>query len=149
MKKILKWLLIIIGIIVGLLALAWGGMYWKLTSELKHFHPLETGKVVDSIYAVKDDFANIFIVQDSSQYIVFDCANDAAAVMEEMKKLEINPDDVVDVFLTHTDSDHIGALGLFPHAKLYMSKDEENMINGQNRNSSGLATHCPAPTILF
>jgi glyoxylase-like metal-dependent hydrolase (beta-lactamase superfamily II) len=36
----------------------------------------------------------------------------------------------VAVFLTHTDGDHVGALSLFDKAKLYMSKEEEQMING-------------------
>jgi metallo-beta-lactamase class B len=47
-----------------------------------------------------------------------------------MQKLGINPGDVSAVLLTHTDGDHVGALGLFDKAKLYMSKEEEQMING-------------------
>ena len=130
MNKILKRILIITGIIVGVLVLAFVGMSLKLKSELSKFTPMETGHVVDNIFVVKDDFANVFIMQDSAQYIVFDCANDKATVAEQMKKLGINPNDVVAVFLTHTDGDHVGALGLFDNAELYMSKEEEQMING-------------------
>ena len=130
MSKILKRILIITGIIVGVLILAFVGMSLKLKSEMSGFTPMKTGHIVNNIFVVKDDFANVFIMQDSMQYIVFDCANDKATVAEQMKKLGINPNDVVAVFLTHTDGDHVGALGLFDNAELYMSKEEEQMING-------------------
>jgi glyoxylase-like metal-dependent hydrolase (beta-lactamase superfamily II) len=102
----------------------------KMKSEFSKFTPLETGKVVDDIFVVKDDFANVFIIQDGAQYIVIDCATSQKTVAEQMKKLSINPDDVAAVFLTHTDGDHVGPLGLFGKAKLYMSKEEVLMING-------------------
>ena len=130
MNKILKRSLIIIGVIVTVLILAFIGMSLKLKSEMKDFAPMETGQVVDNIFVVKDDFANVFIIQDSAQYVVIDCANNPAIVAEQMEKLGINPDNVVAVFLTHTDEDHVGALSLFDKAKLYMSKEEEQMING-------------------
>ena len=131
MNKILKRVLIITGIIIAVLVLAFVGMALKLKSEMKEFAPMETGQVVDHIFVVKDDFANVFIMQDSAQYIVIDCANSPATVAEQMEKLGINPGDVVAVFLTHTDGDHVGALSLFDKAKLYMSKEEEQMIDGR------------------
>jgi glyoxylase-like metal-dependent hydrolase (beta-lactamase superfamily II) len=131
MNKFLKRVLIITGIIVGVLVLAFGWMFLKMKSELSGFAPLETGRVVDDIFVVKDDFANVFIFQDSAQYIVIDCGTQQATVAEQMKKLDINPDEIAAVFLTHTDGDHVGALGLFDKAKLYMSKEEEQMINGK------------------
>ena len=136
MKKILKKTLIIIGIIAGVAALAMGGMLLKMKSEMSGFTPLETGRIVNDIFVVKDDFANLFIIQDSAQYIVIDCANSEAAVAEQMKKLGINPNEVAAVFLTHTDGDHVGALGLFNKAKLYISKEEEQMINGKKSRFS-------------
>jgi glyoxylase-like metal-dependent hydrolase (beta-lactamase superfamily II) len=92
---------------------------------------METKKIVDDIYVVRDDFANLFIMQDGTQYIVIDCGTNPATVAEQMKKLGINPNNVSTVFLTHTDGDHVGALGLFNKAKLFMSKEEEQMINGK------------------
>jgi len=130
MKKILKIMLITTGAIVAVLVLAMGGFLLKQKSEMKEFAPIETGHIVDNIFVLKDDFANVFIIQDSMQYVVIDCANSPATVAEQMKKLGINPDNVVAVFLTHTDGDHVGALSLFDRAKLYMSKEEEKMING-------------------
>jgi glyoxylase-like metal-dependent hydrolase (beta-lactamase superfamily II) len=131
MKKILKRILLSIGILITVLALAWVGMHLKLKSEMSGFAPTETGKIMDNIFVVKDDFSNVFIVQDSAQYIVFDCASDKTAVTEQMKKLGINPDAVTAVFLTHTDGDHVGTLSLFDKARLYISKEEEQMINGK------------------
>jgi glyoxylase-like metal-dependent hydrolase (beta-lactamase superfamily II) len=131
MNKIFKRILIITSVIIVVLALSFGGMYLKMKSEMSGFNPMETGKIVDNIFAIKDDYANIFIIQDGTQYIVIDCATDQSAVAEQMKKLDINPNDVAAVFLTHTDFDHAAALNLFDKAKLYMSKEEEQMINGK------------------
>jgi len=131
MKKFFKRILIIMGVIIGGLALAYGGLFLKMKSELSGFTPLETGRVIDDIYVVKDDFANLFIIKDDAQYVVIDCATSQVIVAEQMIKLGISPNDVTAVFLTHTDGDHVGALGLFGKAKLYMSKDEEQMINGK------------------
>jgi glyoxylase-like metal-dependent hydrolase (beta-lactamase superfamily II) len=52
-------------------------------------------------------------------------------IKEELNKLNINTAKVVAVFLTHTDGDHVAALSLFKNATVYMSKDEEQMINGK------------------
>ena len=131
MRKILKIILITIGAIIIVLALAWGGIFLKLKSEMKEFAPMETGQVLDNIFVVKDDFANVFIIQDSTQYVIIDCANNPVIVAKQMEKLGINPNNVVAVFLTHTDGDHVGALSLFDKAKLYISKEEVRMIDGR------------------
>ncbi|MDR0796263.1 MAG: MBL fold metallo-hydrolase [Tannerella sp.] len=130
MKKIFKRILITIGVIVAVLALAWGGLVLRNLSVASKFPTTETGHIVDNIFVIKDGFANLFIIKDDTQSIVIDCGNNPAIVAEEMGKLGINPDNVAAVFLTHTDGDHVGALSLFDKAKLYMSKEEEQMING-------------------
>ena len=48
-----------------------------------------------------------------------------------MNALNINPKNVRFVLLTHTDNDHVGGLSLFPNATVYLSKEEEQMINGK------------------
>ena len=131
MRLMFKRILLTICVSIGVLTLVFGGILLKMKSEMSGFTPLETGKVVNGIFVIKDDFANIFIIQDRLEYIVIDCTINQAAVAEQMKKLGINPDEAAAVFLTHTDRDHVGALGLFDKAKLYMSKEEEQMINGK------------------
>jgi len=130
MNKIFKRILIITGIIIGGMVLALGGMFLKIKSLQSTLNPMETGKVADDIFVAGDGFANMFMIRDSAQYIVIDCGAYPEIVVEQMKKLKINPSEVVAIFLTHTDGDHVGALDLFDKAKLYMSKEEERMING-------------------
>jgi len=134
-KKLKKRILVISGIIIGVVALGFGGMFLKLKSLYSTLNPMETGIIVDNIFVVGDGYANMFIIQDSAQYIVIDCAGYPEIVEEQMKKLGICPNEVVAVFLTHTDADHAGALGLFDKSKLYMSKEEEQMINGKKSRS--------------
>ncbi len=143
MKKIFKRTLIITGIIIGVLVLAWGIIFFKIYSETSGFATLETGKVVDGIYVVKDDFSNCFFIQDETQYIVIDCANNQKVVAEQMKILGISPDRVTAVLLTHTDGDHVGALGLFGKAKLYISREEEQMTNGKKSKFLWFGTSIP------
>ena len=131
MKKILKILAMTLGVIVGILALAWGGMFQTGKFAMSEFAPMETGYVVDNIFVVKDDFANLFIIKDSTQYIVIDCGINPETIGEQMKRLGISPNEVVTVLLTHTDGDHTGGLSLFSKAHLYMSKKEVRMINGE------------------
>ena len=130
MNKTFKRTLLILAILIGVAAIIFGIMFLKFKSALETLKPIETGMIFDDIFVVGDDYANIFFIKDSAQYIVIDCGNNAAMVADEMKKLGISPDDVAAVLLTHTDADHTGALSLFDKAKRYMSKEEVQMING-------------------
>ena len=90
----------------------------------------ETKEAVDNIFVIKDGFVNMFIVRDSNQYIAIDAGNDAEVIATELKKLSIDPDKVSAVLLTHSDKDHVSALKLFKNAKIFLSKEEVHMING-------------------
>ena len=131
MNKLLKRILIITGIIIGVLVLAYIGLYLKIKSETSGIASMESGKIVDNIYVIGDGFTNTYFIKDGDEYIAIDCGNDLTKVKEEMKNSGINPNDVTALFLTHTDGDHVAALSLFNNARLYMSKDEEEMINGK------------------
>lgn len=99
--------------------------------QLFGMSPLKTGKVVDNIYAVKDSFVNLFVVRCESQYVVFDAGNRPDHVRQEFAKLSIEPQKVSHVFLTHSDWDHVKALGIFSNAKIFIAKAEVPMINGE------------------
>lgn len=131
MKKILKRTLIGIGIVLLLLILASVGFFLKFKSETKDMKVLETGKIVDNIFSIKDSFVNMFLIKDSDQYIAIDAGTSLKNVTAELTKLNINPNKVIAVMLTHTDQDHVASLKLFTNAKVYLGRPEEQMINGQ------------------
>jgi hydroxyacylglutathione hydrolase len=131
MKKIFKRILWSIGIVVALMVIFSAGYILKFTSETKVMCPTETREIVDGIFSIKDSFVNMFLIGDSDQYVAIDAGNNSNRVLEELKKLNINPDKVIAVMLTHTDGDHVAALKLFKNAKVYLSRPEEQMINGK------------------
>ena len=133
MNKKIKILLIGIGILIVLCLLFGAGFMYKFNSEIKKMHPVATGKIVDNIFAIKDEFVNIYVLQDSNQYIVIDAGQDIEVVAAEFKKLNINPDLVIAVLLTHTDPDHVAGVPLFKNAKIYLAKEEEKMLTGEKQ----------------
>ena len=133
MKKKIKIVLIGIGTLIALCVLIVGSFLYKFNAEIKKMHPTETGNVVDNIYAIKDEFVNIYLIKDGNQYIAIDAGQDIEVVSAELKKLNIEADKVIAVLLTHTDMDHVAALPLFKNAKIYLSKQEELMLTGEKQ----------------
>jgi len=133
MNKKIKIILIGIGTLIVLCLLFGAGFMYKFKSEIKKMHPAATGKIVDNIFAIKDEFVNIYVLQDSNQYIVIDAGQDIDVVADGLKKLNINPDSVIAVLLTHTDPDHVAGVPLFKNAKIYLAKEEEKMLTGEKQ----------------
>jgi hydroxyacylglutathione hydrolase len=138
MNKKLKITLYGIGILFLLIIIIVGGFLYKFNSETKKMHPTETGKIVDNIFAVKDEFVNMYLLQDGGKYIAIDAGKDIDVIAVELKKLNINPDSVVAVILTHSDMDHVAGIPLFKNAKLYISKQEIKMLNGEAQKIPGV-----------
>jgi hydroxyacylglutathione hydrolase len=101
---------------------------WKLRRSL--WYPLDTGQVAENVCAVRVRDVNMFIYADGEHAIAIDAAYAGDALREELKRLPISPESVTHLFLTHTDVDHTGGLDLFPNAHIYLSEDEEPMIDG-------------------
>jgi len=131
MKKPIKRILLGLGILIALVVILfiWYGI--KATSEMKKMTPAETGQLLDSVYTIKDSFVNLYFIKSGKEYIAIDGGNSIDGVKEGLVKLQIFPDNVVAVLLTHTDGDHMKAISLFPKASIYISKQEEQMINGK------------------
>lgn len=101
---------------------------------LKDFKTIASGEIIKDIYAIKGNNVNMYLVKlQNGDYIGFDAAVNAKDVQQELAKLKIDPERVVAVFLTHTDYDHVGALKIFNKARIYISEQEEQMINGKTK----------------
>ena len=134
MKKILKRTFWSLGILLVLIALLTGGFAVKLKAQIT---VAETGMVAPGIYAVKNKYVNMYLLKDSDTYIAFDAGNDVESVANELKLLNINPDKVTALFLTHSDGDHVGGLKLFKNATIYLSNDEEPLITEKFKRKMG------------
>ena len=130
MKKKMRFVIFALVSLIVLCLLFGIGFLYKFSSETNIMHPAETGRITDNVYAVKDEFVNMYLIQDGNQYVAVDAGKDIDVVAVELKKLNIDADRVVAVLLTHTDMDHVAALPLFKNAKVYMSRQEELMLTG-------------------
>lgn len=125
------------GLIFGITILAAGYFLYRFNSETGKMTPVPTGPVSDFGFAVQDDFVNMFLLKDSTGYIAIDAGKDLDVVRAEFMKLKIRPEEVVAVFLTHTDMDHVAGLPLFPGAAVYLAGKEVKMLTGEEQKIPG------------
>ncbi len=92
------------------------------------FKPLKTKEIEKGLYSIRTLISNFYILKLENNYIAFDAGLTSFLPTLGLKKLNINPDKVTHVFLTHSDFDHIGALKNFRNANIYISKDEEILV---------------------
>jgi glyoxylase-like metal-dependent hydrolase (beta-lactamase superfamily II) len=122
-----------IAVVVILLAIMAGAamlMLGRLKEELGKMSPVDTRKVRDGLYAVRDGYVNMYMVECEGGFIAIDSGHKSSAVKGELEKLSIDPGSVKAVLLTHVDPDHVGAVGLFRSAGVYVPSPEEAMMDG-------------------
>lgn len=125
--------LIVLGAVITVVLLIIAGFIIKFKSETGKMKPIPTGKISENGYVIKDDFVNMYLIKDNIGFIAVDAGKKIENVIKGLKELNINADDVIAVLLTHSDMDHVAALPLFRNAKLYMAKEEVNMLNGKKQ----------------
>jgi hydroxyacylglutathione hydrolase len=131
MKKFFKKLLWVLVGIVSFIVVFMVTYLILSKSAMRKMMPVETRQVTDDVYAVKTKYVNMYLVKDGDKFIAIDAGIRKGAVKDELKKLEIDPDRVRAVLLTHSDGDHAGGISLFEKAEIYLPKDEEQVINGE------------------
>lgn len=99
--------------------------------------PLNTGNVSENLYTIRTGSVNFFIYKDAGDAVAFDAGFNVRK--GEFDKVEIDPTSISHVFLTHTDMDHTGGLKLMTNARIYIGKNEEQMLNLTRKRMFGLA----------
>lgn len=135
MKKRTKVVIAAASIVTVLILLPFAAFMIRMTYESSSMKALDTAKVVDGVYAVRDDYVNMYVVKKQADIVAIDAVQDADVAKKEVAKIGIDPAAVKAVFLTHTDYDHAGAITLFQNARVYISAAEEQMVNGKINRS--------------
>ncbi len=145
-KRLWLWIGIPAGILLVILLAA--GLL--MLSNISGFTSLDSREVVSNVYAVSGaGYVNFYIVKGDNGLVAFDGGEDKSTAAKELSKLNLDPLKVSAVFLTHTDSDHAGALGLFSNARIYISDQEEQLVSGKTARALIFPNSIPAGYILL
>lgn len=80
--------------------------------------PGDTVQINDTVWCIKDRFVNAYIFKGNRGYLLVDAGFSKKNFKAEMDKVGITPEQITALLLTHTDGDHIGAIGLLPNATI-------------------------------
>jgi glyoxylase-like metal-dependent hydrolase (beta-lactamase superfamily II) len=100
-------------------------------------------QITDKVYEVKSKVVSMFVYTAHEGPICFDTGWSEGAVKREFDVLGFSPELVTSVFLTHTDRDHVGGLNLFAKAEVYLSVDEEQLIDKRTPRFLGFVHNAP------
>jgi len=131
MKKFFRKILLFLGALIIIILLFFITYFVRAKSAIKQMTPVETMQITNDVYVIKDSYVNMYLIKDGSQFIAVDAGNKKKVIKDELKKLDIDPDQIRAVLLTHSDADHTAAISLFKDAKVYLPEDEEQLINGE------------------
>ncbi len=132
-----KWFIIISAVLLLVIVVGLSSAWPLLWME-----PAATGQVMDTdIIAAQVHSNSLYFLGTSDGYIVVDAGSDVENTKKVMAEVGIDPLAVKYVLMTHSDYDHVAALALFTNAKIYMSEDELQMVNGTTkRNLAGFSS---------
>lgn len=134
MKKPVKMILGTLSALLVILICSFALLAYKIHKEKSGMRALDTKEVLAGVFAIKDEtYINMYIVKSENTLIAIDAAKNPDQVNNEIRALNMDPEKITAVFLTHTDRDHVGALKLFKNAAVYISPAEEQLINGKTR----------------
>jgi len=149
MNKTVKYALFAAITVIVILILIAAGFGLKFKSEVKKMHVVETGKVTSNIFAIKDEFVNMFLIKDGEYYVAIDAGADAKTISQELEKLNIAQNKVIAIFLTHSDGDHTAGLSVLKNASIFLAKEEEQMINGKTAKMMFFHNKLPRKGAIF
>jgi len=105
--------------------------FLKARSVMKGMTTIETREIVANVFSFQDSFVNFYLIKTGENYIAIDAGNNKDNIKQELKKLKIEPDKIEAVLLTHSDGDHVAGISLFKNAVVYLTEQEEQLLNGK------------------
>ena len=102
------------------------------------WNPIETCKLADGLFVLRVGIVNMFIYKDKNNTIAIDASYETPELIDEFKKINIDPLSITHLFLTHSDIDHAGSYGIFKNAQVYLGKEEKQMIDGSTARIAGI-----------
>ncbi len=98
MTNTVRKILIGVGFLLGVVAIIVGYFLYKFSSETGKMKPVPTGQISEHGYAIKDEFANMYLIKDSLGYIAIDTGKDIKVVETEMQKLQLLHQELYSIF---------------------------------------------------
>ena len=92
-----------------------------------------------------------FLVKAAERNILIDTGTGAGGIIvEKLKKLEVEPEQIDAVLITHLHGDHFGSLqkdgaAVFPNAKIYIDAKELEYFTQTSVNQGAVAAFAPYP----
>jgi len=115
-----------------------------IAMPLLQMRPAKTGRIDGTgVIAVNNGMCSVFLIESSEGYILIDAGSNPGRLEKSLDDLGVSLSDIKNVFLTHSDGDHVAALPLFPGAVVYMSEDEVQMTDGRTKRNSGSSNSLP------
>ncbi len=115
----------------------------NLPQELFDNTPLEPTKVFDNLYCIGSRSVVAWVLKTSEGIILIDSMwdnRDAQLIIDGMKKLNLNPEEIKYILITHGHGDHYGGAQFIKdnyNAQIAMSKVDYNFMNKVNSGANG------------
>jgi glyoxylase-like metal-dependent hydrolase (beta-lactamase superfamily II) len=134
-----KKVLIGLAIVLLLPPLALG---FALLMTMRGLEPMPEGgrDLAGGVRLVNDGWTVNYLLPYAGGVALVDCGNDdkGAAILAELKKKSLGPDDVKAIFLTHGHPDHTAACHLFTKADVYAFQADVDIASGTSRSRGPL-----------
>ncbi len=101
----------------------------------KYCNPAETGIYEHGISCIRQNDVNLWFYTKNGVTIAIDSGHlNFHGADELFKKININPNDIDYLFITHADVDHCGGIdvcgtNIYPNAQVYLGKKEKAYLN--------------------
>ena len=93
-----------------------------ITWYMQYISPYPTGRISDNIAIIRTGIVNCYVYSKGSKSILIDSGTSVKKLQKRLLALKIDSDSISDVFLTHSDSDHVSGVSLFTNAQLHIGQ---------------------------